>query len=119
MAKLIWLKNTQSCKLNLGHLKDYAGQPLHFTMPGTPMSRRCVTEETFRDPMLQQYVGRILANEATAPAAPPAAPAVEVVPKVAVKAPVVVKPEIEVVPSLEEDKEDTLVSPRRKGRFRG
>ena len=101
MAKLVWLRNTQPCKLELRSLIDYANQPLIFTPPGTPFARRCVDEGTYASDPVQQYIARgMLINEAGASSVPAAAPAV----KKSVAAP---KPEPKPEPTPEPEPEPT------------
>lgn len=140
MPNLFWLRNTQSAIFELRPLTDYAGQPLKFTKPGTPWSRRCVTEEVRKSAEVEAYIQRqILEDEATAgkppapaptpadapepvKAAPPPETSAEPVlipepkPELTPEAPVV--EETSEVPAVEEPPEEKK-SRKRRGRNKG
>jgi len=132
----VWIRNIQPCILELRMYTDYAGQPLIFTKPGTPRSRRCVTEEVSKADLVQQYVKRQILEIEGVKAATPAAPTPEKAPE---PAPVVVaEPVVESAPEpvvesdpepepaaaveaeeVPEVKEETNPGRKKRGRKRG
>jgi septal ring-binding cell division protein DamX len=74
--KLHWLQlNRSGVVLEISHLKDYGGQPLVFRPPS--LTRRCVTDEVFNNPLVADYRTQRLLIEVDSSGAvspPPAAP---------------------------------------------
>lgn len=105
MKKLYWLRNTRPCIVETP-LKDCNGQPLKFTKPGSPFSRRCVTEEVRNHNLIELYINQeLLADEADAPTKPAAAPTLENAVEPVVETVVIPEPEPEPEPEVSPEPE--------------
>lgn len=103
---LHWLKLNKPCVLEIPQCTDYAGQRLIFRP--RQLTRRCVTDETLANPLVQKYIALtyiVLDGTNAGVAAPPAAPVVKKAPPVVEEVAPAPEPEPEPAPEPEPEPE--------------